>query len=275
MCKQDYATIERYQPLLKSRLDADTEEDYERNAAIRRAQLTDEPARAPEVKVLSDKRVKLDLLNKLQTYKILENLASYIAKYIGAELFTNNRHLGPIISLHSGYMHETHNLHTDIPSALKDGRVRSNLESFGRNYLSITFVLYLMASSTLAPEGQGATVVASTEHTGVSHDQDTRVSVCPFANCLISVFPGDNYHAVAPNPGLTRATIAYKVLMKATEFNPQPTWKGVEEAIDKWVETNNNKLEPPQQLNYKEIIEAARTTHKSFLPDKNPYTTLY
>ena len=231
------------------------------------------PAGAPEVNYFYGK-YKKQLLNELQTYKIIQALTEYIANHLLVTLFTKSPLLGATITLHSRYIHTTHNLHIDIPSAKEDGTVQLDElgPQLGPNYLALTFVLYIMDSSTLAPEGQGTTVIASKDHQDISFDKiGTQVSSCPFTNCLISVFPGDNYHAIAPNPGLIRATLAYKVILKPTKYNYKPTWDQVVLAIDDWVKINGNTIEEPKQLIYNDIIEAVKNEHLSFLPENNPY----
>lgn len=218
LCVDEFHKIKTAMSDVRLYYDADSESDAKKNELIRQGV---KQGYAPEVVKLSPK-TQARILEPLKTYRALRNILAGLAGKLHVQVFTDSRHLGPSLSLHTQYLHATHDFHDDIPQNVEPTLLTQNVHALqelrsAKNLFPLTFVLYMLDHNPSTPAGVAATSVTLEEHEPgwrrrrrLSNQQ---VAACEFSNCGISVFPGYQMHSVSPNPGYERITIAYKALL--------------------------------------------------------------
>lgn len=284
ICKHDYDIImesySSYEPDFKP--DFDDDEDKVENQKRKRQKLP-----APEVNKAANSNFFND---KLKIIHVLEEMIKGIEEKLIAIAFKDSKKLGFSVSIHEQYLHKTHIFHTDFPRDF-DPRTWSNLfaSEYVRNddtkynainqmfydfkyKLPLTFVVYMMKDDCPStPSGLGGTVVTSKDHSSRTYEDTTLVYTCQLTNCGICLFPGFNMHAVAPNPGIERATVVYKIILLSKHLI---TWDNVARHIQE----NHPSLIADiayETFLYKDMIDRAFSQHTTTVESQdeslNPY----
>lgn len=278
ICQKDFQKIKAYieeNPKAVKRDQFDSAED---------AANAEESGLMPDIQRIMR---KADFFNSLETVRILKTIVDSVARSTASTVYRKIPFLGVYVTMHKQYLHPNHNLHQDISLSMtptmqdyvdlaqdpdfkrdEDDRIMLSQHSM----FPLTLIMYLTETDTPAPPGMATTSVAPVLQTEENTTKESEVYTCTFANGGISVFPGNYWHAVAPNPYFERATVALKVLLLRPRGKPFLTWEIVKDKI----ESNFRHLlqeNGAQRLNYHQTIEQAQQEHKT-LAYVRPYTIM-